>query len=225
MKREEIEDLAVQFTTEGLSNSDQVVYDSWVLTAEDEDKQVFTSMVDICSEVSLASAAQQFGDETICPSVKARLMDKIESAQQEESLELDNQKGVKLVRTDEQEWIHLPVKGGAKLLELSARKSDGFAVSMIEVGPGSVFPEHDHHGVEMAYIIEGDLEADGLLLKAGDFFRADAGTHHGEHVSPSGCRAIMMTANENYHHKTVKTLGAVQKAYRKIKGVFATSKK
>ena len=75
----------------------------------------------------------------------------------------------------------------------------------------------------MAYILEGDLEADGLLLKAGDFFRADAGTHHGTHVSPSGCRALIVTSGDNYHHKTMKTLGTVQKAYRKVKRVFAKS--
>lgn len=221
MKREEIEDLAIQFATEGFTEEHQMTYDSWILTAEDDDKKAFTAMVDICSEVSLASDVQQFGDVQICPTVKSRVLAGLDSNSQGSQ----HEDGIRLVRGDEQEWINLPVKGGAKLLELSARKSDGFAVSMIEVEPGSVFPEHAHHGVEMAYILEGDLEADGLLLKAGDFFRADAGTHHGEHVSPSGCRAIMMTANENYHHNTVKTLGAVQKAYRKIKGVFNSSNK
>jgi len=221
MKREEIEDLAVQFATEGFTEEHQMVYDGWVLTAEAEDKQAFTKMVDLCSDVAIASAAQHFGDVQVSTSVKSQLLEKVER-----STHAVAEDGVKLVRSDEQEWINLPIKGGgAKLLELSARKSDGFAISMIEVKPGSVFPEHDHHGVEMAYILEGDLEADGLLLNAGDFFRADAGTHHGEHVSPSGCRALIITANENYQHKTVKTLGAVQKAYRKIRGVFATSKK
>ncbi len=221
MKRQEIEDLAVQFATEGFTAEHQLAYDGWVLTAEDADKQAFTSMVDTCSELSLASAVHHFGDVQISPVVKSQVLARVKSSRLEPQLE----EGIKLVRADGQEWINLPVKGGAKLLELSARKSDGFAVSMIEVAPGSIFPEHDHHGVEMAYIIEGDLEADGVLLKAGDFFRADAGTHHGEHVSPSGCRAIIMNANENYRHNTVKTLGAVQKAYRKIKGVFTTSNK
>ena len=216
MKREQIEDLAVQYATEGFREEHQTIYDAWILTAEDEDKQVFSEMVDLCADVSITVADQQFGDIEASQLVKSRLLDAVAPNNHEE--------GVMLVRDDNQDWINLPV-GGAKLLELSARKKDGFAVSMIEVQPGSVFPEHEHHGVEMAYILEGDLEADGLLLNAGDFFRADAGTHHGEHVSPSGCRALIITANENYHHKTVKTLGAVQKAYRKIKGVFATSEK
>ena len=222
MKREDIEDLAVQFATEGFTEEHQMVYDGWVLTAEDDDKQAFTEMVDLCSDISLASAVHQFGEVKACPKVKLKLLDKIGHSNGAIP-EAENR--VKLVRGDEQEWINLPIKGGgAKLLELSARKSDGFAVSMIEIKPGSVFPEHEHHGVEMAYILEGDLEADDVLLNAGDFFRADSGTHHGEHTSPSGCRALIITANENYKHKTVKTLGAVQKTYRKIKGIFEASK-
>ncbi len=223
MKREEIEDLAIQFATEGFTQDQQMSYDEWIITAEEVEKQLFTSIVDLCSELSLASAIERFGDVQICPTVKSKILSEIELNTNTHTK--DHQDGVKLVREDDQEWINLPVKGGAKLLELSARKSDGFAVSMIEVKPGNVFPEHEHHGVEMAYILEGDLEADGLLLKAGDFFRADAGTHHGEHVSPSGCRAIIMTANENYQHKTVKALGTIQKIYRKVKNVFTTSKK
>lgn len=210
MNKEEIEDLAIQYATEGLDERHQVIYDAWILTAGDEEKRVFTEMVDVCADVSLNAVDN--GKVEISESVKAGLMKQVEKS--------SHQDGVKLVRERDQEWINLPVKG-AQLLELSARKEDGFVMSMIEVQPGSEFPAHDHHGVEMAYILEGDLEADGLLLNAGDFFRADARTHHGKHVSPSGCRALMVTASENYHHKTIKTLGVVQKAYRKVKEVFA----
>ncbi|MGJ8657016.1 MAG: cupin domain-containing protein [Akkermansiaceae bacterium] len=212
MSKEQVEDLAIQYATEGLDAEGQVIYDAWILTASDEEKQVFAEMVDVCADVSLS--AVDLTKVEISRSVKADLLKKVEKSSEQD--------GVMLVREGDQEWINLPVKG-AQLLELSARKEDGFVVSMIDVKPGSEFPAHDHHGVEMAYILEGDLESDGVMLNAGDFFRADAGTHHGKHFSPSGCRALIVTASENYHHKTMKTLGAVQKAYRKIKGVFASS--
>ena len=217
MKREEIENLAIQFATEGFTEEHQIIYNNWILSAVKGDKLAFATMVDMCADVSIASVVQQFRNVQVCPTVKSRLLDKV--AGKDRFCE----DGVKIVRSNKQEWINLPIKGGgAKLLELSTRKSDGFAVSMIEVNPGSIFPEHDHHGVEMAYILEGDLEADGVLLHAGDFFRADSGTHHGEHISPNGCRALIITANENYHHKTMKTLSVAQKACRNIKGVFST---
>ena len=213
MEKEDIQDLAIQFATEGLDAEHQVIYDAWVLTASDSEKTLFAEMIDTCAEASESGLV--LSEVKISPSVKAKLIKKIEKS--------SSQDGVKLVREKNQEWINLPVKG-AKWLELSARKEDGFVMSMIEVAPGTEFPDHDHHGVEMAYILEGDLEADGVTLHAGDFFRADAGTHHGTHFSPSGCRALIVTANENYHHKSMKTLGTVQKAYRKVKGIFSPSK-
>jgi quercetin dioxygenase-like cupin family protein len=212
MEKEQIQDLAIQFANEGLDAEHQVIYDAWILTSSDDEKAIFTEMVDFCADISVA--AYDESESELPESIRTKILSQVESHSQDH--------GVKLVREQDQEWINLPMKG-AKWLELSARKQDGFVMSMIEVQPGTEFPAHDHHGVEMAYILEGDLEADGLLLKAGDFFRADAGTHHGTHLSPSGCRALIVTASENYSHKTMKTLGAVQKAYRKVKGVFASS--
>jgi anti-sigma factor ChrR (cupin superfamily) len=212
MEKEHIQDLAIQFANEGLNAEQQVIYDAWIITASDDEKQVFTEMVDLCADVSVNSLKRHTIE--IPNSLKANILKEIEKSSSHD--------GVKLIRKQDQQWINLPIKG-AKWLELSARKEDGFVMSIIHVEPGSEFPAHDHHGVEMAYILEGDLEADGLLLNAGDFFRADAGTHHGTHISPSGCRALIVTSGENYKYKTMKTLGVVQKAYRKVKGVFSSS--
>ncbi|MFT5904857.1 MAG: quercetin dioxygenase-like cupin family protein [Cryomorphaceae bacterium] len=213
MEKEQIQDLAIQFANEGLDAEHQVIYDAWILTSSDGEKNIFTEMIDLCADISMSGVGRS--QIEISAKLKDQLIAKVDISTHDD--------GVKLIRQEDQEWINLPVKGGAKWLELSARKQDGFVMSMIEVQPGTGFPEHEHHGVEMAYILEGDLEADGLLLNAGDFFRADAGTHHGTHISPSGCRALIVTSSENYNHKTMKTLGAVQKAYRKVKGIFANS--
>ncbi len=210
MEKEQIQDLAIQYANEGLNPEQKTIYDAWILTASESDKRVFSEMVDMCSHVSVCGCDRK--DLEISSNLKASILESISETDSSHS-------GVTLIRQREQEWINLPVKG-ARWLELSARKQDGFVMSMIEVKPGTEFPAHDHHGVEMAYILEGDLEADGLMLYAGDFFRADAGTHHGKHISPSGCRALIVTSGENHHHKTMKTLGAVQKAYRKVKSVF-----
>ncbi len=215
MNREQIEELAIQFSTEGLSSEENVQYQAWLEQADDEQKAIFANMVDLSSDISVSVSPELEGG--ISPLVKAGLMDTIKNAPPKSN---SNEKAVDPdilhIPSDQREWINLPVKG-AQLLELSARKSDGFAVSIIHLEAGGVFPEHDHHGVEMAYILEGDLEADGVIFNAGDFFRADAGSHHGTHHSPSGCQALIMTANENYKHKSVKTLGAVQKIYRRCK--------
>ncbi len=215
MKKEDIQDLAIQFATEGLDAEQQVIYDAWVISASVADKAIFTESVDLCSEVSEGFASQE--GVNVPEGVKGKLL-----AEVSDGVAILGD-GVKLVRKDEQEWMNLPVKGGARLLELSARKKDGFVMSMIEVQAGCQFPAHDHAGVEMAYILEGDLESDGVLLHAGDFMRADAGTHHGTHFSPNGCRALVVTSGDNYRHSTMKVLGVAQKALRKVKGVFVKS--
>ncbi len=214
MEKEHIQDLAVLFANEGLDAEHKTIYDAWILSASDSDKAVFTEMVDVCADVSVHGLDPN--KVKISSSLKSSIFKQIEAK--------ESHHDVKVIRSKEQDWFNLPIRG-AKFLELSARKKDGFVVSMIEIQPGTDFPAHDHHGVEMAYILEGDLEADGCLLQAGDFFRADAGTHHGTHRSPSGCRALIITANENYHHKSMKTLGAVQKAYRKVRSVFTSGAK
>jgi len=216
MKIEQIQDLAIQYATEGLDAENKMIYDAWVISASDHDKHVFSEMVDACSEVSIAGLKSE---EIISDRVKTDLLGAITRGEHDH---VRSEHGdVKTIRKDDQEWVNLPVKG-ARLLELSARKKDGFAMSIIEIEPKTEFPEHEHHGVEMAYILEGDLEADGETLYAGDFFRADAGTHHGTHYSPSGCRALIVTANENYRHNTVKVLGGVQKVFSKVKSLIKT---
>ena len=209
MEKDQIQDMAVEYATEGLSSEHKVVYDMWVISADDIDKQIFSEMIDTCAEISIQGLA---GYKISC-SVKDDILKRLEILQ-------STQPVVRMIPQSEQEWINLPIKG-AKMSELSARKEDGFAMTIIEITKGSEFPEHDHHGVEMAYILEGDLEADGVTLQAGDFFRADAGSHHSKHTSPSGCRALIVTANANYHHNTVKALSTVQKAFRKVKKVFS----
>lgn len=214
MEKEQIQDLAIQYATEGLDAKGKVTYDAWISSANDQELQIFSEMVDTCSTIAISGLNTH---PTINEAVKTKTLKAISQSNNHENATHGE---MKTIRKKDQEWINLPIKG-AKLLELSARKKDGFAMSMIEVAPGSKFPEHDHHGVEMAYIIEGDLEADGVTLNAGDFFRADAGTHHGTHYSPSGCRALIVTANENYHHNTMKALSGMQKISRKIKSSFS----
>ena len=46
MEKEQIQDMAIQYATEGLSAEDKVVYDAWVISASAEEKQVFAEMID-----------------------------------------------------------------------------------------------------------------------------------------------------------------------------------
>lgn len=211
MDKDSIAELAIQYATEGLDPQAETQMNEWLAIASSEDKLHFAETVDMCAEMhAAASPTMQISQKS-----KSSLIEQINTEHSHPHEEGE----VLMLPQDQQEWITLPIKG-SRLLELSARKKDGFTMAIIEIEPNTEFPAHEHHGVEMAYILEGDLEADGILLKAGDFFRADAGTHHGTHFSPSGCRALMVTSSENYKHNTMKVLGGMQKLFRRCKALL-----
>ena len=63
---------------------------------------------------------------------------------------------------------------------------------LIEMAPGSRFPDHAHtEGGDEGLVISGDVITGGRLLRAGDYYFAAEGTTQGETVSPSGCTALL----------------------------------
>lgn len=124
---------------------------------------------------------------------------------------------------DEGEWRPLPVmKGGARVKELSNDPTSGFTVMLLELDPGTRFPSHSHHGIEETFLISGDLQMQDRVLGPGDFARALPGTRHSSLFSEKGCRALIVTATENYPEKAVHAYGALQKAIGKAKKIFGS---
>lgn len=68
---------------------------------------------------------------------------------------------------------------------------------MIELGPGAVYPEHDHLGAEELLVLTGDLQSEGRSLGPGDLIHAEGGTHHQELRSLGGCTAILVVPKES----------------------------
>ncbi len=53
----------------------------------------------------------------------------------------------------------------------------------VNFSPGAAFPAHSHHGVEVAYVLEGTLEyrlegKNPITLRAGQSLFIPSGTHH-----------------------------------------------
>lgn len=205
MDRNQIGEWAIQYASEGFDETGEFQLYDWLAIASEEEQAIFSSMVDTCAELHLTQASK-------VPASEATFLSSLIT----ESKHAEHNDEMLLIPEGSRDWIKLPTKG-TRLLELSTRVDDGFSVAMIEIQPNCEFPAHYHKGVEMAYILEGDLEADGLLMHAGDFFRADAHTDHGKHFSPSGCKALMITATENYRHKSMKALSGVQAAINSCK--------
>lgn len=72
----------------------------------------------------------------------------------------------------------------------------GISTSLIRLIAGAHYPSHKHAGVEELYLLEGELRVGNLVLRAGDYCRAEAGSVHEEIFTNEGC-LFMVTSS---HH-------------------------
>ncbi|HEY1121141.1 MAG TPA: cupin domain-containing protein [Haloferula sp.] len=113
----------------------------------------------------------------------------------------------------EGEWTPLP-GGKVRVKVLSDLPDAAHTLVLLEADPGGVFFPHAHHGMEEVYLISGDLETEGRVMRAGDYLRASPGTRHHKAVSHSGCRAILVTARENHPRRAIGAYGRLVRALR-----------
>jgi quercetin dioxygenase-like cupin family protein len=64
----------------------------------------------------------------------------------------------------------------------------GGMCGMMRMEAGSSIPAHRHtHADQAVFVIEGDLDEDGVTYGPGSFLLAKAGTPHGPHGTSRGC--------------------------------------
>lgn len=192
MNREQIEELALSYSTGELEGKELARFKAWRAGATAEELSWFASIVDTAGELAMGSIAP------VEPSseVKGKLM---------AQLGLDGKPAEDAAFSfvmgpdSEEDWVDIPVPG-ARIKILSDNEDDGHTIFLLELDPGTTFPAHPHQGAESAYVLSGDLEIEGRFLRAGDFSRAAPGSHHRNLYSRDGCRALLVTSYENFHH-------------------------
>ena len=81
---------------------------------------------------------------------------------------------------------------GVRFKTLSVDDARDVVMLLVEMAPGARFPDHPHDdGGDEGVVITGDIVMDGRELRAGDYYHADAGTHHVNITSPGGCTALL----------------------------------
>lgn len=96
---------------------------------------------------------------------------------------------IETLRADEGEWTQLSDKIWKKILFSDSRT--GKSMYLLRCAAGAVIPKHKHDHDEQAFVIEGEFWVGGLLVKAGDFHMAQAGSIHPEIRSPTGCLVLL----------------------------------
>ena len=81
---------------------------------------------------------------------------------------------------------------GVRFKTLSIDERRDVVMLLMEMAPGSRFPDHVHTaGGDEGLVLSGDVITGGRLMRAGDYYFAGEGTSQGATVSPSGCTALL----------------------------------
>src|ERR1700677_3553217 len=103
-----------------------------------------------------------------------------------------NKSGLTVVRTTEMEWKPGPTPGlWIKVLFDDAEHD--MTTTLVRVGPGARYPSHRHKNVEELFILEGELQVEGIELAVGDFCLSQPNTVHQGSYSKSGCLLVVKT--------------------------------
>lgn len=90
----------------------------------------------------------------------------------------------------DENWVPLPFPG-VRMREVTVDDRCDTALVYVEMTAGAVFPDHEHAATERGLVLSGDFRMGGKLLRAGDFYEAEAGTRHERLSSPSGCTGLL----------------------------------
>jgi anti-sigma factor ChrR (cupin superfamily) len=117
------------------------------------------------------------------PELRAAVLKGLEQTAADPILEKN---GLRFVYPERLDWQDLGSSGiQAKLLGADERRS--YHSLLVRMAPGAVYPAHRHADVEDLYLLEGDLTVSGVLMRAGDYCRAEAGSVHSGISTRGGC--------------------------------------
>jgi quercetin dioxygenase-like cupin family protein len=123
------------------------------------------------------------------PSLRARVLERIGA----ESPAVFERDGSYFARGQRIDWLAGRGPGiEVKLLGIDVER--GRRTVLIRMAPGTVYPAHRHVDLEEIYLLEGDYLIAGVLMHAGDYCRAGAGTVHHASRTLSGCTFIVTTS-------------------------------
>jgi anti-sigma factor ChrR (cupin superfamily) len=98
------------------------------------------------------------------------------------------------VRSDEGEWRE--IAPGVEFKKLFVDKAKDLLTGLYRLAPGATIEAHRHRGHEQTYILEGDCRVGDLMLGAGDFHCAQAGSLHETLSTVNGTLLLIMSPLE-----------------------------
>lgn len=135
--------------------------------------------------ILLLDALADFGAR-LPPGLRSHVLGRVSASEQR-----DANPAVRTVRAHEGSWRECVPGIHVKILY-----DDGVThTCLARLDKGVHVPAHAHELDEECLVIEGALVLDGVVLHAGDFQIARAGTRHEDAFSPTGCLVLVRSAS------------------------------
>lgn len=102
--------------------------------------------------------------------------------------------GIVAVIAADAPWVPSPLPGiEYKLLHRDVERRS--TTRLLRFSAGAEYPSHRHGGVEEVFVLEGSVTLNGILLRPGDYCRAESGTEEPTAYSDTGGMAIIVSSD------------------------------
>ena len=102
--------------------------------------------------------------------------------------------GIEAVLVADAPWLSSPVPGiEYKVLHRDEERRS--TTRLLRFRAGARYPSHRHGGVEEVFVLAGSVTLNGVLLRPGDYCRAEAGTPEPVAYSDEGGMAIIVSSD------------------------------
>ena len=169
MDQERIQELAVLQATTGLLGADLLEFEIWWRTAPADERAHYTETLDTIAMISQSHIPARKPS----PLVKSEIMASLSDSPRRGSKGKNQPAvaGYAFMMEAEGDWRELPTKG-TRVKELFCSREAGTATFVLEMDPGTRLLSHHHQGAEEAFVLYGDLQMRGKVLRSGDYMRA-----------------------------------------------------
>jgi quercetin dioxygenase-like cupin family protein len=141
-----------------------------------DDWQSLQELLDVYLAVSIAPAELSPGERG---GLRGRLMQRVQASGA----------GLRTVRAARPDWV--PASALTEFRNLQAEEGTTFRTIVFRMQPGGEVPAHAHRFEEETFVIEGEIEVGGEVLRAGDYQFAAPGSFHETIRSPAGATLLV----------------------------------
>jgi anti-sigma factor ChrR (cupin superfamily) len=94
-----------------------------------------------------------------------------------------------IARAADAEWV--PIRPGVAYRFLHIDRAQHRFTALVRMDRGARYRPHGHDHPEECLVLEGELYVGNVLMRAGDFQRAEPGCRHAEQRTETGCLLLL----------------------------------